>query len=59
MTSTEKRSMAKKGLTTLPVDLDILALFIVQCPWTRTCRGSGKSRAIRNAGQYMQWKLGL
>jgi len=43
---------------TFPSDLDIFRPFIVQCPWTKICRGSDIFAAIRNAGQKMQWNLG-
>lgn len=49
--STPNRSMAKNGLTTLPTDLDILRLLSVQWPCVSTLRGSGRSAAMRSAGQ--------
>src|SRR5579859_4879927 len=47
----------ESGEITLPRDLDILWPSMVQWPWTKIVRGTGRPAAMRKAGQKMQWKL--
>jgi hypothetical protein len=49
--STPYLSIASKGSATLPFDLDIFDLFIVQCAWAITCLGGERPAAISIAGQ--------
>lgn len=49
--------IASLGLTTFPRLFDIFTLSTSQCPCTKTLSGSGRSAAMRNAGQKNKWNL--